>query len=70
MNSPHKIIENHTKKKLHKNAMTKPHKFEENYTFWIFFGQEMAKVVELIRKARTAPRCIFYTKKQFIEHVT
>ena len=48
---PHKKNRKPHKKKLHKNAMTKPHKFEVNSTqsrslthFEFFFGQEMVKV--------------------------
>ena len=51
MTSPHKKNRKTHKKKLHKNAMTKPHKFEVNSTqsrslthFEFFFGQEMVKV--------------------------
>jgi hypothetical protein len=47
----HRFAEVLTTKKLHKNDMTKPHKFEVNSTFpgslkhfQFFLGQEMIKV--------------------------
>jgi hypothetical protein len=51
MLSPHKKNRKPHKKKFHKNAMTKSHKFEVNPIlsgslthFEIFFGQEIVKV--------------------------